>query len=130
MSRFDLIRKIQIDYCHHDYTSRIPVISGLYHSGHVFDAEKSPEWNLNKVLEMNELLVKDRNQRYLEQKELDQKLHSDLKKVLIEEYNLNDMQSKRIIDLAWSELDKGIDPFIRKIEYLLDFCLFILLKEE
>lgn len=119
MSRFSLITEAASIF------SSIRVNQPKYRDDHVFDADKSVNWNRAEVKRQNDIRSEMIRLKQKEDAELDRKFISDVTDAMHGMYSsipLN--KAEKIIEKLWGEADGDIDKFDTLLDIVFD-CIEI-----
>lgn len=111
------IEKIFADYRGRKYFSSIRVTQPKYRDDHVFDADKSVNWNRAEVKRQNDIRAEMIRLKQKEDAELDRKFISDVTDAMHGMYSSIPLdKAEKIVEKLWGEADGDID----KVDTLLD----------
>lgn len=119
------IEKIFADYRGRKYFSSIRVTQPKYRDDHVFDADKSVNWNRAEVKRQNDIRSEMIRLKQKEDAELDRKFISDVTDAMHGMYSsipLN--KAEKIVEKLWGEADGDIDKFDTLLDIVFD-CIEI-----
>lgn len=119
------IEKIFADYRGRKYFSSIRVTQPKYRDDHVFDADKSVNWNRAEVKRQNDIRAEMIRLKQKEDAELCRKFISDVTDAMHGMYSsipLN--KAEKIVEKLWGEADGDIDKFDTLLDIVFD-CIEI-----
>ena len=119
------IEQIFADYRGRKYFSSIRVTQPKYRDDHVFDADKSVNWNRAEVKRQNDIRSEMIRLKQKEDAELDRKFISDVTDAMHGMYSsipLN--KAEKIVEKLWGEADGDIDKFDTLLDIVFD-CIEI-----
>ena len=119
------IEQIFADYRGRKYFSSIRVTQPKYRDDHVFDADKSVNWNRAEVKRQNDIRAEMIRLKQKEDAELDRKFISDVTDAMHGMYSsipLN--KAEKIVEKLWGEADGDIDKFDTLLDIVFD-CIEI-----
>lgn len=119
------IEQIFADYRGRKYFSSIRVSQPKYRDDHVFDADKSVNWNRAEVKRQNDIRAEMIRLKQKEDAELDRKFISDVTDAMHGMYSsipLN--KAEKIVEKLWGEADGDIDKFDTLLDIVFD-CIEI-----
>ena len=123
------IQEVYSRYRNDEYNNSDPYPSAAYYrEGHIFDADKSVNWNKNEVQRRNIDLKSERNEWQKKQAELQKAMADDLVDAIIYEYHFTETQARKIYAYVYQEYHSHASDVFNKLD---DVCDFIkqLLKE-
>lgn len=119
------IEKIFADYRGHKYFSSIRVSQPKYRDDHVFDADKSVNWNRAEVKRQNDIRAEMIRLKQKEDAELDRKFISDVTDAMHGMYSSIPLdKAEKIVEKLWGEADGDIDKFDTLLDIVFD-CIEI-----
>lgn len=119
------IEQIFADYRGRKYFSSIRVNQPKYRDDHVFDADKSVNWNRAEVKRQNDIRSEMLRLRQKEDAELRRKFISDVTDAMHGMYSSIPIDKvEAIVEKLWREADRDIDKFDILIDIVFD-CIEI-----
>lgn len=119
------IEKIFADYRGRKYFSSIRVTQPKYRDDHVFDADKSVNWNRAEVKRQNDIRAEMIRLKQKEDAELDRKFISDVTDAMHGMYSSIPLdKAEKIVEKLWGEADGDIDKFDTLLDIVFD-CIEI-----
>lgn len=119
------IEKIFADYRGRKYFSSIRVSQPKYRDDHVFDADKSVNWNRAEVKRQNDIRAEMIRLKQKEDAELDRKFISDATDAMHGMYSSIPLdKAEKIVEKLWGEADGDIDKFDTLLDIVFD-CIEI-----
>lgn len=119
------IEKIFADYRGRKYFSSIRVTQPKYRDDHVFDADKSVNWNRAEVKRQNDIRSEMIRLKQKEDAELDRKFISDVTDAMHGMYSSIPLdKAEKIVEKLWGEADGDIDKFDTLLDIVFD-CIEI-----
>lgn len=119
------IEKIFADYRGRKYFSSIRVSQPKYRDDHVFDADKSVNWNRAEVKRQNDIRAEMIRLKQKEDAELDRKFISDVTDAMHGMYSSIPLdKAEKIVKKLWGEADGDIDKFDTLLDIVFD-CIEI-----
>lgn len=119
------IEKIFADYRGRKYFSSIRVSQPKYRDDHVFDADKSVNWNRAEVKRQNDIRAEMIRLKQKEDAELDRKFISDVTDAMHGMYSSIPLdKAEKIVEKLWGEADGDIDKFDTLLDIVFD-CIEI-----
>lgn len=119
------IEKIFADYRGRKYFSSIRVTQPKYRDDHVFDADKSVNWNRAEVKRQNDIRAEMIRLKQKEDAELQRKFISDVADAMHGMYRSIPLdKTKAIVEKLWGEADGDIDKFDTLLDIVFD-CIEI-----
>ena len=119
------IEKIFADYRGRKYFSNIRVSQPKYRDDHVFDADKSVNWNRAEVKRQNDIRAEMIRLKQKEDAELDRKFISDVTDAMHGMYSSIPLdKAEKIVEKLWGEADGDIDKFDTLLDIVFD-CIEI-----
>lgn len=119
------IEKIFADYRGRKYFSSIRVTQPKYRDDHVFDADKSVNWNRAEVKRQNDIRAEMIRLKQKEDAELQRKFISDVTDAMHGMYRSIPLdKAETIVEKLWGEADGDIDKFDTLLDIVFD-CIEI-----
>jgi hypothetical protein len=119
------IEKIFADYRGRKYFSSIRVSQPKYRDDHVFDADKSVNWNRAEVKRQNDIRAEMIRLKQKEDAELHRKFISDVTDAMHGMYSSIPLdKAEKIVEKLWGEADGDIDKFDTLLDIVFD-CIEI-----
>ena len=119
------IEKIFADYRGRKYFSSIRVTQPKYRDDHVFDADKSVNWNRAEVKRQNDIRAEMIRLKQKEDAELDRKFISDVTDAMHGMYSSIPLdKAEKIVEKLWGEADGDLDKFDTLLDIVFD-CIEI-----
>ena len=119
------IEKIFADYRGNKYFSSIRVSQPKYRDDHVFDADKSVNWNRAEVKRQNDIRAEMIRLKQKEDAELDRKFIRDVTDAMHGMYRSIPLdKAEKIVEKLWGEADGDIDKFDTLLDIVFD-CIEI-----
>lgn len=119
------IEKIFADYRGRKYFSSIRVSQPKYRDDHVFDADKSVNWNRAEVKRQNDIRAEMIRLKQKEDAELNRKFISDVTDAMHGMYSSIPLdKAEKIVEKLWGEADGDIDKFDTLLDIVFD-CIEI-----
>lgn len=119
------IEQIFADYRGRKYFSSIRVSQPKYRDDHVFDADKSVNWNRAEVKRQNDIRAEMIRLKQKEDAELDRKFISDVTDAMHGMYSSIPLdKAEKIVEKLWGEADGDIDKFDTLLDIVFD-CIEI-----
>lgn len=119
------IEKIFADYRGRKYFSSIRVTQPKYRDDHVFDADKSVNWNRAEVKRQNDIRAEMIRLKQKEDAELCRKFISDVTDAMHGMYSSITLdKAEKIVEKLWGEADGDIDKFDTLLDIVFD-CIEI-----
>lgn len=119
------IEKIFSDYRGRKYFSSIRVSQPKYRDDHVFDADKSVNWNRAEVKRQNDIRAEMIRLKQKEDAELGRKFISDVTDAMHGMYSSIPLdKAEKIVEKLWGEADGDIDKFDTLLDIVFD-CIEI-----
>lgn len=119
------IEQIFADYRGRKYFSSIRVTQPKYRDDHVFDADKSVNWNRAEVKRQNDIRAEMIRLKQKEDAELDRKFISDVTDAMHGMYSSIPLdKAEKIVEKLWGEADGDIDKFDTLLDIVFD-CIEI-----
>lgn len=119
------IEKIFADYRGRKYFSSIRVTQPKYRDDHVFDADKSVNWNRAEVKRQNDIRAEMIRLKQKEDAELCRKFISDVTDAMHGMYSSIPLdKAEKIVEKLWGEADGDIDKFDTLLDIVFD-CIEI-----
>ena len=119
------IEKIFADYRGRKYFSSIRVNQPKYRDDHVFDADKSVNWNRAEVKRQNDIRAEMIRLKQKEDAELHRKFISDVTDAMHGMYGSIPLdKAETIVEKLWEEADGDIDKFDTLLDIVFD-CIEI-----
>lgn len=119
------IEKIFADYRGRKYFSSIRVSQPKYRDDHVFDADKSVNWNRAEVKRQNDIRAEMIRLKQKEDAELNRKFISDVTDAMHGMYSSIPLdKAEKIVEKLWGEADRDIDKFDTLLDIVFD-CIEI-----
>lgn len=119
------IEQIFADYRGRKYFSSIRVTQPKYRDDHVFDADKSVNWNRAEVKRQNDIRAEMIRLKQKEDAELQRKFISDVTDAMHGMYRSIPLdKAEKIVEKLWGEADGDIDKFDTLLDIVFD-CIEI-----
>lgn len=119
------IEQIFADYRGRKYFSSIRVSQPKYRDDHVFDADKSVNWNRAEVKRQNDIRAEMIRLKQKEDAELQRKFISDVTDAMHGMYRSIPLdKAETIVEKLWEEADRDIDKFDTLLDIVFD-CIEI-----
>lgn len=119
------IEKIFADYRGRKYFSSIRATQPKYRDDHVFDADKSVNWNRAEVKRQNDIRAEMIRLKQKEDAELCRKFISDVTDAMHGMYSSIPLdKAEKIVEKLWGEADGDIDKFDTLLDIVFD-CIEI-----
>lgn len=119
------IEQIFADYRGRKYFSSIRVTQPKYRDDHVFDADKSVNWNRAEVKRQNDIRAEMIRLKQKEDAELQRKFISDVTDAMHGMYSSIPLdKAEKIVEKLWGEADGDIDKFDTLLDIVFD-CIEI-----